>query len=56
MFFYRVPPKMAGGFARECALTIVEGLLTSVLALVYSQSNSLSGRIVALITLEWLFS
>ena len=35
MLFHHVPPKMAGGFAREVALTTVEGLLTSVFALMY---------------------
>ena len=56
MFFHHVPPKMPGCFAREVALTTVEGLLSSVLALVFFQIPRSSARIVALITLERLFS
>ena len=34
MFFHRMPTEMSSGFAREVALTTLEGLFSSVLALV----------------------
>ena len=56
MLFHHVPPKMAGGFAREVALTTVEWLFSSVLACVHSQTTSCSAGIVALTTLKRFFS
>ena len=47
---------MTGGFAREIALSTGEGLLSSVLALVYFQSASFSAGIIAFIAPERLFS
>ena len=52
VLFHHVPPKMAGGFAREVALTTLEWLYSSVLAHVYFNMGSLSAGVVALITLE----
>jgi len=56
VFFHHMAPKTAGGFARKDALTTLERLFSSVLALVYFQSASSSAGIIALITLERLFS
>ena len=42
MFFLHVPPKIAGGFEREVAVTTVVGLLYSVLAFVSFQVASFS--------------
>ena len=42
MFFRDVPTEMAGCFAREASLATLEWLLSSVLALVCFQINSLS--------------
>ena len=47
---------MPGGFGRKVTLTTVEGLLSSVLALVYFHLTSFGARIIASITLERLFS
>ena len=42
MLFHHVPPKMPEAFAREVALTTLEQLLSSVLALVFFQIPSSS--------------
>ena len=56
MFSRRVPPKIAGAFAREVAVTTLERPFSSVLALVFPYMSRWSAGIVAFITLERPFS
>ena len=54
--FHHMLPKMAEAFAREIALTTLEGLFSRVFALVYIQRTGLSARMIALIVFVGLLS
>ena len=56
MFFQHMLPKMAEAFAKEIAVTTLEGLFSRVLALVYIQRTSLSATMIALVAFVGLLS